>query len=424
MTMRKMLEFPAPRPSERFKVPVDPLVDADGAFVCRFPGRISLGTGSAEIDHQIWPILRCLSADNLLRIAEIALAPFGRVLFVCRHLFMLNLAVEVFRHLLEPRGWTGLVHGIVHARDVRVFVEDPGPFLIGLDARCINLAHDLPAEVCIVDLETNDVRCRRPPPLGFVSRGSQREKNVKKLADAIGNVGFYGVPAELQKAFPGSRFRPFSMVEVNGKTAPAERLLPPATWPYNQERFLAVFDEVVSANPSQSAFARLLHIKSPARTAAKVSSSAQHVQQIVRNQSSSFVDKRDLLEARLWRMNRKLGALVQSSRAWEAHVSQFASAQAALSAEANDLRARLEKERREARRLSRVVETSRQKQSELAANLARTEAERIRAESELANLEQRRNEMQQQRDAMFDEMSALVAATDDQELLEVIASKV
>jgi hypothetical protein len=71
MTMRKLLEFPAPRPSERFKIPVDPLADAEGAFVMRFPGKVSLNSITADIDFQLWPVLRCLDADNLLRIAEV-----------------------------------------------------------------------------------------------------------------------------------------------------------------------------------------------------------------------------------------------------------------------------------------------------------------------------------------------------------------
>ena len=104
LTMRKLLEFPAPRPSERFKIPVDPLADAEGAFVMTFPGRVSVESGQKDIDFQIWPILRCLDADNLLLIAEIALSSFGRVVFFSSNIFILNLAVETYRHLLEPRG--------------------------------------------------------------------------------------------------------------------------------------------------------------------------------------------------------------------------------------------------------------------------------------------------------------------------------
>lgn len=85
--------------------------------------------------------------------------------------------------------WKGIVHGVVHTRDIKVFIEDPGPFLIGIDSRCINIAREKDdPEICYVDLETNDVRCQRPPP-GALFKGAQRERLVKKLTEAIGNVG-------------------------------------------------------------------------------------------------------------------------------------------------------------------------------------------------------------------------------------------
>lgn len=139
----------------------------------------------------------------------------------------------------------------------------------------------------------------------------------------LGFISYSGVPVELTDAFPGSRFRPFSQVEVvsscsflvkepqastkrhhssqNGRVAPAERLLPPSNWNYNQERFLAVFDMVISIRPDINLIQRILHLKNGVRKAAELSTNAQHVQQIVRNQSSNFVDKRDLMEGKSYR---------------------------------------------------------------------------------------------------------------------------
>jgi len=36
-----------------------------------------------------WPLFKALHADNILSIAELALAPLGRILFVSRHTIML-----------------------------------------------------------------------------------------------------------------------------------------------------------------------------------------------------------------------------------------------------------------------------------------------------------------------------------------------
>lgn len=82
----------------------------------------------------------------------------------------------------------------------------------------------------------------------------------------------------------------------NGRVAPAERLLPPSNWNYNQDRFLSTFDAVMSIRPNSNVLQRILHFKNGVRKAAELSTNAQHVQQIVRNQSNNFVDKRDLME--------------------------------------------------------------------------------------------------------------------------------
>lgn len=63
-----------------------------------------------------------------------------------------------------------------------------------------------------MDLDSNSVRVRSPFP-GALSTGSAREKNRRRLADAISNPSpYYITPAELMEAFPAGRFRPFSDV--------------------------------------------------------------------------------------------------------------------------------------------------------------------------------------------------------------------
>lgn len=54
----------------------------------------------------------------------------GRVVFFSRYPSMLNMAVETFRVLLELRGWQGLCQSIVHARDVKIYLEVGGPFFL------------------------------------------------------------------------------------------------------------------------------------------------------------------------------------------------------------------------------------------------------------------------------------------------------
>jgi hypothetical protein len=104
--------------------------------------------------------------------------------------------------------------------------QDPGPWLIGVPSASLPLAlDDLAPEVVLVDLDNNSVTCSRPSP-GAVTTGAMRDKARRRLEVAIGNVERYGVSIELVESFPGGRFRPFSVVEVNGEPREAERLKP------------------------------------------------------------------------------------------------------------------------------------------------------------------------------------------------------
>lgn len=47
----------------------------------------------------------------------------GRVVFFSRYPVLLNMAVETFRYLLEMRGWQGVCQSVVHARDVKIYLE-------------------------------------------------------------------------------------------------------------------------------------------------------------------------------------------------------------------------------------------------------------------------------------------------------------
>jgi hypothetical protein len=58
---------------------------------------------------------------------------------------------------------------------------------------------------------------------------------------------------------------------------------------------------VISIRPNTNVLQRILHLRNSVRKAAELSTNAQHVQQIVRNQSNNFVDKRDLMEGKLER---------------------------------------------------------------------------------------------------------------------------
>ena len=45
---------------------------------------------------------------------------------------MLGIAVLTIKYLVELRGWSGVALASVHSRDAKIYIEDPGPWIIGL----------------------------------------------------------------------------------------------------------------------------------------------------------------------------------------------------------------------------------------------------------------------------------------------------
>ncbi|KAL8283666.1 hypothetical protein RQP46_005461 [Phenoliferia psychrophenolica] len=150
--------------------------------------------------------------------------------------------------------------------------EDPGPWLIAIptQSRLIALA-DLPPEVAVVDLDSNAVRVLRPHP-GALSTGTTREKARKRLSDAIGNVSsYYAIPEE-----------------------------------WDQERTLLEFDAILTESPRPGRIAKLVGAK-PLRKRVHLDP----------------VDRRDLLESRINRLNAKLASLMTESADWQKSLETF-----------------------------------------------------------------------------------------------------
>jgi hypothetical protein len=55
------------------------------------------------------------------------------------------------KYIVELRGWNGVALPAVHSRDAKIYIEDPGPYIIGLATEA-RYSIKPPAEVCIVDL--------------------------------------------------------------------------------------------------------------------------------------------------------------------------------------------------------------------------------------------------------------------------------
>ena len=64
---------------------------------------------------------------------------------------MLGIAVMTVKYLVELRGWNGVALTAVHSRDAKIYIDDPGPWIMGLATEA-RYAVRPPPEVCVVDL--------------------------------------------------------------------------------------------------------------------------------------------------------------------------------------------------------------------------------------------------------------------------------
>ncbi len=81
----------------------------------------------------------------------------------------------------------------------------------------------------------------------------------------------------------------------------------------------------------------------------------QMIQLSIRKRATAFVDARDDLETKIGRLSRRLNFLMTESDLWRDKFVTFEQYAEKLSAEANQLRTKINKEQRETKRLSGLV---------------------------------------------------------------------
>ncbi|KAJ1311501.1 hypothetical protein OPQ81_009988 [Rhizoctonia solani] len=410
LQISKILEFPAPRAGDVIKLDASPANETETLeVVCRFPGGLDFGKGLVDVNFTMWPLFRCLNLDNILTICEIALSPTGRILFLSRHPAMLGIAVSTIRYLVEMRGWSGISLPMVHARDARIYLEDPGPWLMGLSTEARYIARTAP-EVCIVDLDINYVNCASPPP-GAVSTKQQRDKLRKILMGAFDQ--FYHpdntIPPEFKEAFPAGRFRPLCKIQTkrgSSTAVVAESIKAPEWW--HQTKVLQAFDTVLKDRARKPSLLKRLTLMGMGRRQAQLSAAEQLIQRSIRKRATAFVDARDDLETKIGRLSRRLNFLMSESELWREKFVAFEGYAEKLSAEAAELRQKINKEQRESRRLSGLVSVSAQEKEKLAQMLAAKENEHQAALVELESMRHNMDEMERERAQMVAEVEAQI----------------
>ncbi|GAC97631.1 hypothetical protein PHSY_005217 [Pseudozyma hubeiensis SY62] len=405
--MAAILRHPAPRIGETFRLKSP---DEDLSFVCTFPGAYDWGRGLLGIDFSMWPLFKTLSIDNVLTICEIALAPAGRVLFMSRHPALMGMAVETVKYLIELCGWKGVAHQNCHARDVRIYLEDPGSWLIAINTELRSIIK--PAkEVCVVDLDINFVNCPRPP-LRAPSKGAARDKKRRKLIAALGfSSADYTIPREYVEAFPSGRFRPLGKLESSSRENPYERLDTPSWW--DQSALVGVFDQVLHEGTKPSFLKKVLRMRTESQFVA--SETEQAAVLALRKRASTFVDARDGLENKIGRLNKRLAFLMSEGEMWRQQFDKIQQLVDRLTREAGDLRVKLDKERRESKRLSSTLQQRDMDYVQAQIQLRETEQAREKAQAELLRMRSTMDNLESEREAMMDEIRNVLSSSSTDE---------
>ncbi|KAI0932188.1 hypothetical protein AcW2_000881 [Taiwanofungus camphoratus] len=417
LQISKILSHPAPRPGELVRL------DASSAssmhtighsetnleVVARFPGGLDFGRGLVDVNFTMWPLFKCLNIDNILTICEIALAPTGRILFFSRHPAILGIAVMTIKYLVELRGWNGVALPTVHSRDAKIYVDDPGPWIMGLatEARyCVRA----PAEVCIVDLDINYLNCPAPPP-GVVSSKQQRDRYRQKLLAAFEPHYHpdHCVPSEFKEAFPAGRFRPVCKIQAkrgSASTAVADMVKPPEWW--HSTRIIQAFDSVLADRMKKPSLLKRISSFGSVRPLPRLTLAEQHIQLSIRKRATAFVDARDDLETKIGRLSRRLNFLMTESDLWRDKFVTFEQYAEKLSMEAGELRTKINKEQRETKRLSSVITMTAAEKTKLQTQLKETESAHKDALSELEKMKQMMEKMEEERAEMIAEVEAQI----------------
>ncbi|GAA5980554.1 hypothetical protein JCM10908_001689 [Rhodotorula pacifica] len=394
-TMRRLLTISAPRPGEALRVPVSILPEHSNTFFrTTMPGSIDwISGGVLHRNFPVWPIFKTLHGDNLLSIAELALAPLGKIVFLSRHPFMLSLAVMNFQVILELHGWRGLVLPVAHVADLEVYLEDPGPWLLAVPFSARSLLRGVSAAVAIVDLD-NDVLSCKSPHANALSKGAARTAALRRLEEVIGYRGPHQTPS-LVEAFRNGRFSSVSEIEADGAVRDAERIV--ADWPVNDYKVLRDFARIVSDARRYGLVDKVLRLKQP-RKSADLDPAAIHAQSSVRRQLGRFVQRRDLLEGELDSANRKFAALVEQSAEWQTSLSIFREFFDDAARRSSNLQ----------QQLQNAVSSDAEQQAMLSAQLQQVDEARQSLAAELARVKNERERLAQQRDNLAAEISDIV----------------
>ncbi|KAG6900135.1 hypothetical protein C0993_002480 [Termitomyces sp. T159_Od127] len=392
LQISKILAHPAPRAGDLIKLDASPKsdgVESNLEVIARFPGGLDFGRGLVDINFTMWPLFKCLNIDNILTICEIA--------------------VFTIKYLVELRGWNGISLPAVHSRDAKIYIDDPGPWIMGLATEARYSIRPAP-EVCVCDLDINYLSCPVPPS-GVISMRHQRDKYRQRLLAAFDSHYHpdHSVPSEFKEAFPAGRFRPVCKIQTKrgaSSAAVAEQIKPPEWW--HSTRIIQAFDAVLQDKYKKPSLLKRISTFGTVKRPPQLTAAEQLIQHSIRKRATAFVDARDDLETKIGRLSRRLNFLMTESDLWRDKFVTFEQYAEKLSAEANQLRNKINKEQRETKRLSGLVTLTAVEKSKLQSQLRETEFAHQEAILELERMKETMEKMEQERAEMVAEVEAQI----------------
>lgn len=94
------------------------------------PGAVDFEKGIVKVDYQLWPLFQAVDLDHILVCIDVslftvstglipdmqvAMSQTGRIIFTSKYSYMLSVAVNTLKYILDLRGWEGIAIPIVHA---------------------------------------------------------------------------------------------------------------------------------------------------------------------------------------------------------------------------------------------------------------------------------------------------------------------
>ncbi|KAI0203172.1 AEX-3 domain protein [Astrocystis sublimbata] len=394
----RILSFPAPRLNDLVRIDMK-----DYALCYQFP---SSPTGFQNF--AMWPLWSCLSIPNIVGVIEAAMSPTRRIIFVSHYPAMLTAAAETVRFCVRVYEWSGLYVPVVHARHAKDLVQEPGPYILGVTAECRTL-FTAPTDALVVDLDRNFVLTSSPPTA--LSPG-QRNKFVNRLTQALnGDVTPSGVPQHLRSAYGGGKLVPAGQIIV--MRGEVESIQDPEWW--NQDSIMAVMDHVCEKMGRNTGLKAVFGgpVKKPLMT--KVS--MRHLNEIVRerNQYSrdameawqDFINLKGRMDTELAKVSKRNNYLVEELDNWKQQFLKFQAFAEQLTKETQDLKSKIDTQKRENRRLVGLVDQQKDDNARLSVRLTGTEKQRDDALEALVLQQEIAEELERERKRNKKELAAL-----------------